>query len=126
MIQSPQAVSPLRQRMLDDMRMRQLTPQTQAGYLRAVTKFARHFDRSPGLASAEDLRAYQLHLVERGVRWRRPSRAMARRRSSTPIKARSSRAATGSRCCKTPRFKSAWMAKGVGLITCSLSGGGAV
>lgn len=67
MIQSPQSISPLRQRMLDDMRMRQLTPQTQAGYVRAVTKFARHFGRSPGLASAEDLRAYQLHLVERGV-----------------------------------------------------------
>jgi site-specific recombinase XerD len=53
--------------MIDDMTLRKLTPKTQAGYLRAVLKFTRFFGRSPDLASAEDLRAFQLHLVEQGV-----------------------------------------------------------
>jgi site-specific recombinase XerD len=53
--------------MLDDMTLRKLKPQTQAGYLRAVTHFTRFFGRAPDLASAEDLRLFQLHLVEQGV-----------------------------------------------------------
>jgi site-specific recombinase XerD len=61
------STSPLRQRMIDDMTLRQLTPKTQAGYLRAVIKFALFFGRSPDLASPEDLRAFQLQLVEAGV-----------------------------------------------------------
>jgi len=58
------STSPLRQRMIDDMTLRQLAPKTQAGYLRAVVKFTRFFGHSPDLASPEDLRAFQLHLVE--------------------------------------------------------------
>ncbi len=61
------SISPLRQRMLDDMMMRKLNPKTQAGYLRAVKNFTRFFGRSPDLASAEDLRGFQLHMVEQGV-----------------------------------------------------------
>jgi len=53
--------------MIDDMTMRRLNPKTQAGYLRAVTKFTRFFGRSPDLAEPEDLRAFQLQLVEAGV-----------------------------------------------------------
>jgi integrase/recombinase XerD len=60
-------VSPLRQRMTDDMRMRQLAPKTQAGYLRIVREFARYLKRSPDTASVEDLRNYQLYLVDRGT-----------------------------------------------------------
>lgn len=41
MSSQPKAVSPLRQRMIEDMRMRKLAPQTQAAYLHAVRKFAR-------------------------------------------------------------------------------------
>ncbi len=67
MTHSNQSTSPLRQRMLDDMTLRQLSPKTQAAYLRAVLRFTRFFGRSPDLASAEDLRAFQLHLVEQGV-----------------------------------------------------------
>ena len=67
MTHSNQSTSPLRQRMIDDMTLRKLTPKTQAGYLRAVMKFTRFFSRSPDLASPEDLRAFQLHLVEQGV-----------------------------------------------------------
>ena len=64
---SAKSISPLRQRMLDDMRMRKLTPQTQAQYLRAVTRLAKYLGRSPDRADAEDLRRFQLHLVEQGM-----------------------------------------------------------
>ena len=67
MTHSNKSISPLRQRMIDDMTMRKLSPKTQAGYLRAVLKFTRFFGRSPDLASSEDLRAFQLQLVEQGV-----------------------------------------------------------
>ena len=42
MTSSPANASPLRQRMIDDMRMRQLSPKTQANYLRIVREFARY------------------------------------------------------------------------------------
>ena len=67
MTHSNQSTSPLRQRMIEDMTLRQLNPKTQAGYLRAVKNFTRFFGRPPDLASAEDLRGFQLHLVEQGV-----------------------------------------------------------
>ena len=67
MTQSTQNTSPLRQRMIDDMRMRKLSPKTQTGYIRAVRRFAGFLGRSPDSANAEDLRRYQLHLVERGT-----------------------------------------------------------
>ena len=67
MIESTESISPLRQRMIDDMRMRKLAPKTQNGYVRAVREFARFLGRSPDSASDEDLRRYQLHLVDRGV-----------------------------------------------------------
>jgi len=59
--------SPLRQRMIDDMRMRQLSPKTQDIYLRIVREFARFLGRSPDTATVEDLRRYQLHLVDHGT-----------------------------------------------------------
>jgi hypothetical protein len=61
------SISPLRHRMIDDMTLRKLSPRTQAAYLRAVIKFACFFGQSPDLASPEDLRRFQLHLVETGV-----------------------------------------------------------
>ena len=64
---SDKSISPLRQRMIDDMRMRQLAPKTQANYLRIVREFARYLGRSPDTATVEDLRTYQLHLVDHGV-----------------------------------------------------------
>jgi len=59
--------SPLRQRMTDDMLMRQLSPKTQDTYLRIVREFARFLGRSPDTATVEDLRRYQLHLVDHGT-----------------------------------------------------------
>jgi integrase/recombinase XerD len=64
---STPVVSPLRQRMIDDMRMRKLNPKTQSGYLRAVKRFAAYLGRSPDTATVEDLRNYQLHLVDTGT-----------------------------------------------------------
>jgi hypothetical protein len=55
MTSSTQAISPLRQRMIDDMRMRKLEPKTRASYVRAVSKRARFLERSPHTASAEGL-----------------------------------------------------------------------
>jgi site-specific recombinase XerD len=64
---STQNVSPLRLRMIEDMRMRKLSPKTQAAYIRNVRKFAKYLGRSPDSATVEDLRNYQLHLVDHGI-----------------------------------------------------------
>jgi len=64
---STQRISPLRRRMIDDMRMRKLSDKTQHHYIRAVRQFAGFLGRSPDTASVEDLRRYQLHLVDQGV-----------------------------------------------------------
>ena len=60
-------VSPLRQRMLEDMRMRKLAPKTQTAYIRAVRRFAAYLGRPPDSATVEDLRNFQLHLVDEGT-----------------------------------------------------------
>lgn len=67
MAQSTKPVSPLRQRMLEDMQLRKLGPSTQRNYVRAVERLAKYLGRSPDTATAEDLRLFQLHLVEDGV-----------------------------------------------------------
>jgi site-specific recombinase XerD len=60
-------ISPLRQRMIEDMRLRKLSEKTQSGYIRWVKKFAGFLRRSPDTASAEDLRRFQLHLSDSGA-----------------------------------------------------------
>jgi integrase/recombinase XerD len=65
--ESNRAVSPLRQRMIDDMRMRKLSDKTQIAYIRAVRRLARFLGRSPDTATAEDVRRFQLHLVDVGM-----------------------------------------------------------
>ena len=60
-------VSPLRQRMIDDMRMRKFDGKTQIHYIRAVRRLAAFLKRSPDTATAEDLRAFQLHMVDTGT-----------------------------------------------------------
>src|SRR6267154_2399444 len=62
-----QAISPLRQRMIEDMTIRKLAPKTQASYIRAVRDFTLFLGRSPDQASTEDLRRYQLHVAASGV-----------------------------------------------------------
>jgi site-specific recombinase XerD len=53
--------------MTEDMALRKLSPQTQAAYIHAVKNFTCFLERAPDTASAEDLRRYQLHLVEQGI-----------------------------------------------------------
>jgi site-specific recombinase XerD len=53
--------------MLEDMRMRKLSDGTQRGYIRAVKRLVGYLGRSPDTASIEDLRRFQLHLVDQGV-----------------------------------------------------------
>jgi len=67
MTQSTKPISPLRQRMIEDMRLRKLSAKTQTAYIRAVANFTRFLGRSPDTADAEDLRRYQLRMVEQGV-----------------------------------------------------------
>ena len=67
MNESTQGTSVLRQRMIEDMRMRKLSPKTQATYIRSVRQFAVYLGRSPDTATVEDLRNYQLHLVDQGT-----------------------------------------------------------
>ncbi len=64
---SPRGISPLRQRMIDDMRMRKLSPKTQSTYIRVVRQFTSFLGRLPDTATVEDLRGYQLHLVDHGT-----------------------------------------------------------
>ncbi len=57
-------MTPLRRRMIEDMRIRNLAPQTQRAYVQQISRFARHFGRSPALLGPADIHAYQLHLVQ--------------------------------------------------------------
>lgn len=63
-------MTPLRQRMLDDMKVRNLSPKTQVAYIAQVAKFAKHFGKSPEQLGREEIRAYQVYLVnEKRVSW---------------------------------------------------------
>src|SRR6516165_3073936 len=61
------AISPLRQRLVEDMTIRRLGPKTQHDYIRHVKSFADFLGRSPGKATAEDVRRYQLRLAAIGA-----------------------------------------------------------
>src|SRR3982075_4756697 len=64
---STDTVSPLRQRMIEDMNARKLGAGTQRGHIRSCKRFAAFLKRSPDTATAEDIRRFQLHLSEIGV-----------------------------------------------------------
>jgi site-specific recombinase XerD len=62
-------ISPLRRRMIEDMTVRNLSSATQRSYIHAVSKFSRHFGRSPDRLGLEDVHAFQVHLVSTGLSW---------------------------------------------------------
>jgi integrase/recombinase XerD len=61
------AISPLRQRMIDDMNVRRFSRATQHGYIRDVGRFATFLGRSPDTATAEDVRRFQIEQRDAGV-----------------------------------------------------------
>ncbi len=62
-------MSPLRRRMIEDMTIRNLSSSTQQSYIYAIAKFSRHFGCSPDRLSLEQVRAYQLHLINQKRSW---------------------------------------------------------
>ncbi|HEX5140107.1 MAG TPA: site-specific integrase [Dehalococcoidia bacterium] len=60
-------MTPLRQRMLDDLAVRNYSPHTRDAYVRYVARFARHFGRSPEQLGPDQIREYQVHLVQHGA-----------------------------------------------------------
>src|ERR1700691_5008290 len=64
---STESISPLRQRMIEDMNARKLSAQTQRGHILGCKRFAVFLKRSPDTATAEDIRLFQLHLAETGM-----------------------------------------------------------
>ncbi|MEH6727386.1 MAG: site-specific integrase [Hyphomicrobiales bacterium] len=59
--------TPLRERMIEDMRIRGMGDKAQKAHIRAIKDFAAFLRRSPDTASPEDLRAYQLHMTDAGI-----------------------------------------------------------
>ena len=59
-------VSPLRQRMIEDMAARKLTPNTQRSHIYSCKRFAAWLKRSPDTATPDEVRGFQLHLIESG------------------------------------------------------------
>ena len=65
---SEKPISPLRQRMIEDMSVRNFVEKTRNDYIRHVRTFTAFLGRSPDTATAEDLRRFQLHQTQTGVR----------------------------------------------------------
>ena len=64
---SPDAVTPLRHRMIEDMNAQKLCAATQRGHIHRCKRFAAFLNRSPDTATTEDIRRSQLYLAEAGV-----------------------------------------------------------
>src|SRR5271167_3328777 len=54
----------LRQRMMEDMQVRNFSPHTQSTYVRQVSRFARYFGKPPDQLGPEDIRSYQVYLTK--------------------------------------------------------------
>ena len=61
----------LRQRMIEEMTIRNYSPKTITEYVRSVARFAKHFSRPPDRLTPDHVREYQLHLIETGASWSR-------------------------------------------------------
>jgi len=72
---STDSVNPLRQRMTEDMSARKLNPHTQRSHISSCKRFAAYLKRSPDTATADEIRLFQLHLLEERI----PARHLLRR-----------------------------------------------
>ena len=63
-----EVVSPLRQRMIEDMNARKLGKHSQRSHIHSCKRFAAFLKRSPETATPDDIRRFQLHLIESGLR----------------------------------------------------------
>jgi integrase/recombinase XerD len=70
-------MTPLRQRLIDDLQRRNYAPKTIACYVAAVARFARHFGRCPDHLDADHVRQYQLHLLAQKASWSRFNQAVS-------------------------------------------------
>ena len=92
-------MTPLRQRMIEDLRLRNRSPHTVEAYVGAVAQFARHFGRSPEHLDGGQARAYLLHLVQdQHASWSRYNQA----RCALQFLYGSSATGSGSRRCPAP------------------------
>ena len=73
-------MTPLRQRLIGDLRLRNSSPRTIDAYVAGVARLARHFNRPPDLLGPEHVRAFQRHPLGRGVSWSRFNRVACGRR----------------------------------------------
>jgi site-specific recombinase XerD len=62
-----EAITPLRQRMIEDMTGRKLNPHTQRSHISSCKRFAAWLKRSPDTATPDEVRRFQLHLIESGA-----------------------------------------------------------
>jgi integrase/recombinase XerD len=69
-------MTPLRQRLIHDLQLRNYSPRTIDCYVRAVARFAQHVGRSPEHLDAEHTREYQLHLLQQKASWSRFNQAV--------------------------------------------------
>ena len=99
-----QTITPLRQRMLDDMRLRTMADGTCRSYVRSVAGFSAFHGRSPDQLTLEDVRDYQLHLVARGLKASSICQIMGALRfaHSTPSPSTGPRTRPASRCRARP------------------------
>jgi site-specific recombinase XerD len=62
-------MTPLRQRFIDDLRLRNYSPRTVQAYVAGVARFAKHFGRSPELLGPEEVRTFQLQMLKDKASW---------------------------------------------------------
>ena len=89
-------MSPLRRRMIEDMTIRILSPATQQSYVHAVSKFSRYFGRSPDRLGLEDVRAYQVHLISKGISWASLNQVVCALRFFYGVRSAATRSRSGS------------------------------
>jgi integrase/recombinase XerD len=70
-------MTPLRQRLIDDLRLRNYARRTITTYVAAVARFARYFQQSPDQLHAPHVRQYQLHLLQQHASWSRFNQTVA-------------------------------------------------